>query len=70
LATLRFKKGVTQSFSDGWQNHMYYVYLLKLKNKSIYTGSTPNLERRIKEHNSGQNKSTKYLIPVELLWSC
>jgi len=49
---------------------MYYVYLLKLKNNSIYTGSTPDLERRIKEHNSGLNKSTKHLIPVELIWSC
>ena len=47
---------------------MYYVYLLRLKNKKIYTGSTPDLNNRLKEHKDGQCKSTKNLRPVTLLW--
>jgi hypothetical protein len=38
---------------------MYYVYLLKLSNGSIYTGCTPDLKRRLKEHQDGKAASTK-----------
>lgn len=49
---------------------MYYVYLLKLKDGSIYTGSTPALEDRVKEHEKGLAESTKNLRPVNLVWYC
>ena len=49
---------------------MYYVYLLKLSNKKIYTGSTPDLKRRISEHETGKSISTKDFRPVKLLWYC
>ncbi|MCL5411806.1 MAG: GIY-YIG nuclease family protein [Patescibacteria group bacterium] len=49
---------------------MYYVYLLKLNNQSIYTGSTPNLKNRFKEHQQGYVESTKNLRPLELVWFC
>lgn len=32
---------------------MYFVYILKCSDKSLYTGITNNLKRRLKEH---QNK--------------
>jgi len=39
---------------------MYYVYvLLSLKDKKFYIGFTNDLKRRLKEHNSGNNISTK-----------
>ncbi len=39
---------------------MYIVYvLLNSDGSRRYTGMTSNLERRIKEHNAGQTKSTK-----------
>ena len=48
---------------------MYFVYLLKSnKNGKIYIGSTKNLERRLKEHNSGKCFSTKSLIPLEITY--
>jgi len=50
--------------------NMYYVYILKLNNGKIYTGSTPNLKERLKEHNQGKCKSTKDLKPVKLIWFC
>ena len=49
---------------------MYYVYLLKLANATIYTGSTPDLKRRLEQHKKGQAKATKNLRPVELMWYC
>jgi len=46
---------------------MYYVYVLKSKkNDSLYVGITTNIVRRIKEHNAGENISTKRYMP----WVC
>ena len=37
---------------------MFYTYVLfSLKSKRLYTGSTDNLRRRIREHNSGSGGS-------------
>jgi putative endonuclease len=32
---------------------MYFVYIIKCKDKSLYTGITTDVERRLKEHKSG-----------------
>jgi len=32
----------------------YYVYILRCRDNSLYTGITSNLERRIDEHNAGK----------------
>ena len=48
---------------------MWYIYILKsLKNNRLYTGSTNDIERRLKEHNSGQSKYTKLTKPFELVY--
>lgn len=49
---------------------MYFVYLLKLEHakKRFYFGSTPNLERRIKEHRDGKYLFTKNKRPIKLLY--
>ena len=39
---------------------MYFVYILKCFDGSLYTGITTDLERRIKEHNSSNNLGAKY----------
>ena len=39
-----------------------------LKDGRLYKGFTSNLKRRIKEHNSGQTKSTKGFVPWELIY--
>ena len=46
---------------------MFYVYLLQSELR-IYVGLTSNLKRRFKEHNSGQNLSTKAYLPWELIF--
>ncbi len=40
---------------------MYYVYILQNQSndRDIYIGSTSDLKRRLKEHNRGDNKSTR-----------
>jgi len=48
---------------------MYTVYVLQsLKDKKTYIGYTNNFNRRLKEHNSGKAKSTKYRAPFKLLF--
>ena len=48
---------------------MFYVYLLRSKkDKKYYTGCTKDLKRRLKEHNSGKEKSTKERRPFELIY--
>ena len=48
---------------------LHVVYALKSeKDNRIYVGMTTNLERRIKEHNGGYNKSTKAYIPWKLIY--
>ncbi|MEA3355305.1 MAG: GIY-YIG nuclease family protein [Patescibacteria group bacterium] len=48
---------------------MFYTYVLKsLVDKKLYTGSTNDLKRKIKEHNSGSEKSTKNRKPFKLVY--
>ena len=49
---------------------LYFVYILKCKDDSFYTGFTNNLDRRLYEHNAGLSKDsyTYDKRPVELVW--
>jgi len=47
---------------------MWYTYLLQNEQEKWYTGATNNLQKRILEHNSGKNKSTKYGGPWKLIY--
>lgn len=45
---------------------MYFVYILEsIKDNNLYTGSTKNLKRRLKDHNSGKVKSTQKRKPFK-----
>lgn len=39
---------------------MYYVYMLRCEDNSIYTGITVDVERRMKEHFNKNKKRAKY----------
>lgn len=46
---------------------MYYVYILKCRDGSLYTGWTTDPERRLKEHNEGKGaKYTRSRLPAVL----
>ena len=48
---------------------MNYVYILKCKDFSLYTGYTNNLEKRLKAHNEGKGaKYTKARRPCKLVY--
>jgi len=50
---------------------MYHLYILKCKDKTLYTGITTDLARRIIEHNTGKlgAKYTSTRRPVKLIYS-
>jgi len=48
---------------------MTYTYILKSVNYSkTYVGCTTDLERRLREHNSGESTFTKRFKPWELIY--
>jgi putative endonuclease len=48
---------------------MYHVYILEsLQNGSYYKGQTDDLERRLAEHNRGEERATSRYIPWKLIW--
>ena len=47
----------------------YFVYAIKSEVKEyIYVGMTNDLTRRLHQHNSGWNRSTKAYIPFKLIY--
>ena len=41
-------------------NKMYYIYMLRCEDNSIYTGITTDIKRRMEEHFSKGKKCAKY----------
>lgn len=48
----------------------FYTYILECSDGSLYTGYTVNLEKRLKEHNSGKHgaKYTRSRRPCKLVY--
>jgi len=47
----------------------YFVYIVRCKDGTYYTGYTPDLGKRLKTHNAGKGaRYTKYRRPVRLVW--
>lgn len=48
----------------------WFVYILECKDKTLYTGITNNLEKRIEQHNHGQEaaKYTRARRPVKCVY--
>lgn len=48
---------------------MNYTYIVECKDKTLYTGWTNDLQKRIKTHNDGKGaKYTKSRLPVRLVY--
>lgn len=48
---------------------MYYVYLLRCGDGTLYAGYTNDLQRRLAVHNAGKGaKYTRSRLPVELVY--
>lgn len=49
---------------------MYFVYLIKCRDKSIYTGITTDVTRRFKEHKNGKGgRYTRSKKVVKILYT-
>jgi putative endonuclease len=50
---------------------MYYLYILKCADKTLYSGITTDLVRRVKEHNTSKKgaKYTRSRRPVKMAYS-
>ena len=50
---------------------MYYLYILECADKTLYTGITTDLKRRVTEHNGAKlgAKYTSSRKPVKLVYS-
>jgi putative endonuclease len=54
--------------SDSKLLELYYVYIVRCANGSLYTGYSKNVEQRIAAHNAGKGgRYTRANRPVELL---
>lgn len=54
---------------------MFYVYVIRCEDNSLYTGYTTDIERRINEHFTRDKKGAKYtkshkLKSLEMIWEC
>ncbi len=48
---------------------MNYVYILECRDRSLYTGWTNNLEKRVSAHSKGKgSKYTRARLPVKLVY--
>ena len=55
----------------GIEEITYKVYMVECSDKSIYTGITSDIDRRLHEHRNTK-KGSKYVrrrLPISLLWS-
>ena len=48
---------------------MYWVYILRCGDGTLYTGTAADVDRRVKTHNSGRGaKYTRSRLPVEAVY--
>lgn len=69
MAIANYESNVVSERSES--NQMYYFYILRCSDNTLYCGQTNNLEKRLKEHNFDKYKSAKYLRgkkPVKLVY--
>ncbi len=68
-----FRSGKMALASEAQQGHKnpmpWFLYILKCRDESLYTGITTDIPRRIKEHNAKKGAFyTKNKTPVELVY--
>ena len=45
-----------------------YIYILRLSDRTYYTGITEDIKVRLKQHQQGRSISTRRNLPVELVY--
>lgn len=63
------KSAAAGAFCWGGEGVRWFVYMMRCRDDTLYTGSTTDLARRLKTHNSGKGaKYTRSRLPVELAY--
>ena len=63
------KEETKQKISEYRSKDMHYTYIVECRDKTLYTGWTTDLEKRIRMHNEGKGaKYTKSRAPVRLVY--
>ncbi len=52
---------------------MYYIYMIRCEDNSIYTGITKDIRRRWEEHHNKEERGAKYtkghsVLKIEAIW--
>ncbi|MFH0838587.1 MAG: GIY-YIG nuclease family protein [Candidatus Omnitrophota bacterium] len=64
-AVARFRRARRTTKRD----RMWYVYIIQCADDTLYTGTTTDIPRRVKEHNSKKGGSyTRTRVPVKLVY--
>ena len=59
------RKRAAKKMEPGW-----FLYLLRCRDKTIYTGITTDLERRLAQHNEGvASRYTRSRLPVVMVYN-
>jgi putative endonuclease len=51
-----------------YNKHVFCLRIKSLSDGNLYIGYTNDLKRRLREHNEGVSKSTKFRRPFELIY--
>ena len=67
-----FRKGNLYNYKNSG-GKMYYIYMIRCKDNSIYTGITTDMKRRWQEHLEQGEKCAKYtknhpVLKIEAVW--
>ena len=57
------------------EDKIYYIYVLRCLDNSLYTGITTDVKRRFEEHTQRRSSGEKYtrsrkVVSLERVWSC
>jgi putative endonuclease len=63
--TWSYRRAITVTNNTTEESEVYIN--LSIDSNNYYIGQTNNIERRLKEHNNGKNKSTKNRRPLKLI---
>lgn len=54
---------------SGYHPRVAYVYILRCRDGSLYTGAARDVDQRLGEHRAGRaSRYTRSRLPVELVW--
>ena len=71
LGRLYDKQRTIEGRRNPLESGVPFVYMLRCRDGSLYTGIARDLEKRLAQHHAGRaSRYTRSRLPVVLAWSC